>query len=137
MVPDWGVGFHGSEFTPTLLKLPLAHVRYLYRDKSAGRLQQRAAVHEKMNREEKDLGIASHWGRGDEEYREFYKAVDQLRQRGVRPTPFKPVDPTGIFNVKPRRAPDGTLSNYYFSKSTRFYTTPTIVDLTNQFSGLI
>lgn len=137
MVPDWTLGFHGSEFTPTPLKLPLAHVRYLYRDKSASHMQQRTAIHEKMNPEEKARGIASHWGRGDEEYREFYKTVDELRQRGVKPIPFEPIDPTAIFLVDPRQAPDGTLSNYYYSKATRFHTTPTIFDLTNHFNALI
>lgn len=96
-VPSWGLGFHGSEYPPDVLTIPLAHTRYLYREQSSRRLNDRIAVHQSMQGDERLQGVASHWREGDAELKTFYQIVDQRTQSGTKIHEFAPINPRGLF----------------------------------------
>jgi hypothetical protein len=101
--PNWVLGFHGCEHPARVLAMPMAHIRFLYWDKSSQRLRDRVAVHQSMSPEERNAGIAAQWGDGDAEYRSFYRFAASLARAETPIRRFTPIDSTAMFqgNVNP------------------------------------
>jgi hypothetical protein len=120
-IPYWGPGFHSSGDTMNILRLPMAHVRFLFKDHAVKRALDRLGVHEKMDLEEKNSGINIHWGRGLGELDQFYRYVDQKSVEDVKT--FTSLDPALFAN------PVDAAKGYQFSN--------TEYDLTERFPNLL
>jgi hypothetical protein len=62
--PNWYLGFHGCEYSPKILTIPMAHIRFLFMEESSKRLRERVSVHQSMRPVEKAKGLAAQWGGG-------------------------------------------------------------------------
>jgi hypothetical protein len=106
--PVWSLGFHSSaSCAPGALTIPMAHIRFLYKDEGSARLLKRMAIQEHMNSTEKKSNVAANWATGDEALNEFYSHVDRYDERQAAPEAFKAIDPQLIFTPVTRTLSDG------------------------------
>lgn len=130
-VPNWLLGFHGSEHAPGELVLPMAHVKYLFAEESIRRLSERASVYGAMDGDERDHGIASHWKAGSAEYENFRQAVDSCAQANVDVVKFAPLDPGSFF------VSEEVQGGRVFRPGRRGYNTGFVFDLSDHFPALL
>jgi hypothetical protein len=97
-VPDWGYGFHGCDQEPNTLRIPLAHIKYLFREESAKRMNNRTGII--MSETEKANGVGLYWSQGNSQYNEFFSLIDQVRENNIRIIDFSPIDPEPLFKAR-------------------------------------
>jgi len=106
--PLWSLGFHSSaSCAPGVLTIPMAHIRYLDKERARSRLLKRKSVYENhMNKAEKSTGnIAFFWSIGEQRLEEFYAHVGQFDQ--VVPETFVSVSAQLVFDPVTRSLSDG------------------------------
>jgi len=102
--PTWSLGFHSSNAKPSILSIPMAHIRFFDEELSRGRLIGRSAVHKNMDKAEASQGIDGHWGDGDRELNEFYSYIDSHQANISMTKPFGSIQWNAVFNMS---APKG------------------------------
>jgi hypothetical protein len=95
--PNWSFGFHSSSVPPAKLSIPMAHIRYFYKELSNDRLNGRKIIQENIALAEGNLGIASHWARGDIELKEFYAYINSHEGKISQAKLFGPIDWKEVF----------------------------------------
>jgi hypothetical protein len=102
--PDWGLGFHCSNAKPSVLSIPMAHIRYFDKEVARDRLIGRRTVQENMDKAEASYGIDGHWGDGDRELNEFYSYIDSNQANISLAKSFGSIQWNEVFNMS---APKG------------------------------
>jgi hypothetical protein len=98
-MPNWSYGFHSSNAKPSILNIPMAHIRYFDRDLSRDRLLERRMVHMNMDVVEASRGIAVHWGDGDKDLNDFYSYIDSHQANISVAKPFSGIEWNKVFNI--------------------------------------
>ena len=83
-VPRWTVGFHRCEEPAGILPLPMAHIRFLYKDRAVARMQERFNVHQNMREIERNGGVNIHWSQGLDNLNSFYRDIENKAIPEVR-----------------------------------------------------
>lgn len=134
--PDWVPGFHGCEYAPGMLAMPMAHIRFLFQERSAQRLRERIPVRQSMDATEASQGVAAQWGDGDHEYGLFYRFMEALGRRQARILRFSPLDASAMFRLVPEPSLAGPDRLLY--RPTGYNPAPeSLFDLTDSFPGLL
>jgi hypothetical protein len=106
--PIWQLGFHNSaSCAPGTLTVPMAHVRYLFKEQARRRLLERMQVHEHMDSKERESRIAEHWALGGRELDLFYAHVDTYDERRSETDTFEEMAAQSIFGASSLTLPDG------------------------------
>jgi hypothetical protein len=96
--PVWGLGFHSSNIKPSVLSIPMAHIRYFDREIFGNRLIERQLVYENMDIGERDRYVASHWAKGEDELSEFYSFLDSNQDNIASAEYFLNIPSNEVFN---------------------------------------
>lgn len=83
-IPYWSAGFHETSDQMSMLRLPMAHTRFLFKDQCAQRLDSRILTYEAMPEIERKGGVDIHWKQGSDAMRDFYSFVNSKPQEDVR-----------------------------------------------------
>jgi|APCry1669189567_1035234.scaffolds.fasta_scaffold11519_2 hypothetical protein len=97
--PAWNLGFHSSNAKPSILSIPMAHIRYFNRELTRDRLIGRRTVHKNMDKTEGSHGIAAHWGDGDRELNEFYSYIESNQANISTAKTFDRIQWNEVFNI--------------------------------------
>jgi hypothetical protein len=136
--PNWNVGFHMAVGVtpPAELKIPMAHVRFLYPEHAAGRLAVRRAIPDSMPLAEKREGMAEHWARGVEVLEEFQQFTKQLAERQAPIVPFAAVRRDEVLKEFHASTPGGGKAVYWGAQA-GYEAASVRHDLTSQFAHLV
>jgi hypothetical protein len=137
-IPNWSLGFHGCEYAPKTLTMPMAHIRFLFAEQSAKRLRERVLVHQAMDPAERTEGIAAQWGAGDAEFRGFYKFITERKSNAeTKIREFAPIDSSRMYREHVLRSDAGIADGSFYSPNGYSPVADHLFDLTDQFPALI
>lgn len=120
-MPYWSAGFHDANEPMSTLQFPMAHTRFLYKQRSAQRLDDRISIYKDMPEIERKGGVSIHWLQGADTMNSFYNYVYAKDSSNV--ISFDEIDPEAFV--------DPEIKKQVYRYSSVEY------DLTDRFSHLL
>jgi hypothetical protein len=135
--PNWLMGFHGCEYPPRVLTMPMAHIRFLFKEDSLNRLRGRIPIRQSMQAGEKAAGIGAQWESGAGDYVDFYRTADQRGGADTKILEFVPIDAATLFQARIHKSADGAEGPMIYWPIGTWGVTDYRFDLTDQFPALL